>query len=249
MNKDIGKYGIIAVVPLLLSLSGCGVFKSRTAGLNNVRVAAPSQGMAAIDGDPVAVGKKMLAAGNFGSAISAFRLALVQRPESAAAANGLGIAYDAIGRPDLARRYFEQAMGADPANDSYQRNYVRFAAAHGVRAERLASSTVVPGAERDQKLVRLSLGEVKLKTSQEQSPADSHAPVAEVRLSLAGTAPKLVAPIVRSEPQTASVEPVVGPGDLAQAVSAARKRVKLTTRIIDRTGPCVVTESEGGCAS
>lgn len=59
-------------------------------------------------------GKRQLAAGNAGLAIDAFRRALRADPNSIDSLNGLGVAYDRIGRFDLSRRYYEQALGLDP---------------------------------------------------------------------------------------------------------------------------------------
>lgn len=59
-------------------------------------------------------GRALLVAGNAAQAISAFRLALTADPSSVSALNGLGIAYDRLGRRDLARRHFEMALAVAP---------------------------------------------------------------------------------------------------------------------------------------
>ncbi len=59
--------------------------------------------------------KRHLANGELGIAIDAFRQILRGEPTSVAALNGLAVAYDRIGRFDLSRRYYEQALGFDPA--------------------------------------------------------------------------------------------------------------------------------------
>src|SRR3546814_1730888 len=45
-----------------------------------------------------------------------FRKALRANPESIDALNGLGAAYDRIGRFDLSRNYYERALGLDPGS-------------------------------------------------------------------------------------------------------------------------------------
>lgn len=62
----------------------------------------------------LAEGRAYLAANNAVQAISAFRLALAADSGSVAALNGLGIAYDRLGRSDLARRHFEMALAIEP---------------------------------------------------------------------------------------------------------------------------------------
>jgi hypothetical protein len=59
-------------------------------------------------------GRALLAAANPVQAIAAFRTALASDPRSVAALNGLAVAYDRLGRADLARQYFEQALALEP---------------------------------------------------------------------------------------------------------------------------------------
>jgi hypothetical protein len=65
-------------------------------------------------GSPYQSGKRQLEAGNVGLAIDAFRKAIRSEPGSLDALNGLAVAYDRIGRFDLSRRYYEQALGIEP---------------------------------------------------------------------------------------------------------------------------------------
>jgi hypothetical protein len=62
----------------------------------------------------LAEGRAHLATGNAAQAISAFRQALGSEGSSVAALNGLGIAYDQLGRHDLARSQFEAALALEP---------------------------------------------------------------------------------------------------------------------------------------
>ncbi len=59
-------------------------------------------------------GRALLAAANPVQAIAAFRTALASNPQSVAALNGLAVAYDRLGRADLARQHFEQALAFEP---------------------------------------------------------------------------------------------------------------------------------------
>lgn len=76
-------------------------------------------------------GKAMLRLGKNADAISAFRTALRQDSDSAEAHNGLAIAYDAIGRKDLARRYFELAVAEKPGEVRYRSNLASFFEGNG----------------------------------------------------------------------------------------------------------------------
>ncbi len=62
----------------------------------------------------LAEGRSLLAAGNAAQAISVFRIALGQNAGSVAALNGIAIAYDRLGRIDLARQHFEMALALEP---------------------------------------------------------------------------------------------------------------------------------------
>ena len=104
-------------------VAGCSAFQPQAE--LNIR-AVDSQQLKGDDTNPLAEGRAKLALGQNGLAISAFRAALREQPESAEAYNGLGIAYDRIGRKDLAQRYFELAVAGAPDNAKFNGNLARF---------------------------------------------------------------------------------------------------------------------------
>jgi len=59
-------------------------------------------------------GKRYLQLGSFGLAISAFQKDLAENANSISALNGLAVAYDRIGRRDVAQRYLDLALTLDP---------------------------------------------------------------------------------------------------------------------------------------
>ena len=59
-------------------------------------------------------GKQYLRSGNFGLAIGAFQAELVRSPNFVPALNGLAIAYDRLGRSDVAKQYLDKALALDP---------------------------------------------------------------------------------------------------------------------------------------
>jgi tetratricopeptide (TPR) repeat protein len=82
---------------------------------------APEAGVLA----PYDDGKLHLAAGRYGLAIKRFGQALASDRGSLDALNGLAIAYTRLGRFDIARGYFERALGLDPFSASTLNNYGR----------------------------------------------------------------------------------------------------------------------------
>jgi len=89
----------------LLGLGGC----AQISGLLDPARATP----AGAEGD-YAAGKRHLAAGRTGLAIRRLRAAVKTAPESLAALNALGAAYDRLGRHELAARAYARALAIDP---------------------------------------------------------------------------------------------------------------------------------------
>lgn len=98
----------------------------------------------------LAAGKQALAAGQFATAIASLRLARFDPASEAEAVNGLGVAYTAIGRHDLAERYFRQAVALAPQDARFAANLVRFLrarqadAALALRARQAALASAAP---------------------------------------------------------------------------------------------------------
>ena len=67
-------------------------------------------------GGALAEARAQLALGNVGLAIEQFRVALRQAPRSVDSLVGIARCYELMGRADLSRRYFEEALAVDPAN-------------------------------------------------------------------------------------------------------------------------------------
>ena len=148
-------FGTLALAALMMS--------SCSMGGNRLEVRAAGQGAAPPQStdDMVQAARRHLQEEQYGLAIGQYREMLITQPDSAAVHNGLAVAYDAIGRSDLARRHFEQAIALAPENFAYARNMARLIA----RDERVA----------------LARAEAKAQAFEEQ-------PVQEVyRLRMAGT--------------------------------------------------------------
>lgn len=86
--------------------------------------------------DSLARARTFLAAKQYGLAIELYKAASREPSLVAESLNGLGIAYDGIGRRDLAERYFQRAMAARPGNDQARRNLATFYSTSGQNAKR-----------------------------------------------------------------------------------------------------------------
>lgn len=94
--------------------------------------------------DSFARARAFLASKQYGLAIELYKAASRDPSLTAESLNGLGVAYDGIGRRDLAERYFQRALAARPGNDRAKRNLATFYAASGQgekRRELLADVT------------------------------------------------------------------------------------------------------------
>ena len=87
-----------------------------TAGAGQVQVrplADPAAKLGA-GSERLAEARGQLVLGNVGLAIEGFRAALREQPQSVEAMRGLAKAYDAMGRTDLSRQYYEAALAVAP---------------------------------------------------------------------------------------------------------------------------------------
>lgn len=71
-------------------------------------------------------GRAHLRANRPGAAVVAFRQASYGAAVRARALNGMAVAYDRLGRADLAQQYFMAAMNLEPENPSFAANFLRF---------------------------------------------------------------------------------------------------------------------------
>ncbi|WP_310498701.1 tetratricopeptide repeat protein [Sandarakinorhabdus sp.] len=109
-----GAIGATALLGLFLGgvVIDAAPVHARTAMPEGVR--ARSLGLDITSGDHFQTGKALLAAGNVAGALAAFRTAVETDPRDINALNGIGVSYDKLGRPDLARNAYEAALEIDP---------------------------------------------------------------------------------------------------------------------------------------
>lgn len=213
----------LAAVVLALPLGACSSFL----GIHFARSAPKAERVqtAASVAPVTEAGRAQLAAGQPGLAIESFQRALAGGEAIAPAANGLGVAYAQIGRDDLAQRYFQEAIAADPGQSRYADNLARLMrspgyamrAAAAVAAQMQQAAAASDAQAQAQaanqpaaigKLQRVSRAEVHITTAAPQAaPLRSVRAVDNrfkplVRISLAPEAPAAPAgfkPLVRVE--------------------------------------------------
>jgi hypothetical protein len=151
-------------IPMMLAtLALCSCASgNRSVGTLQVRpspVAAPMQQSGAY-----ADAKRQLALGNFALAVDGFRKAIRVDPQSAAAYNGLAVAYDRIGRTDLSRDFYEQALALAPHDADILHNLTRSLAARGERPAAQAHASLPAAPAAHLRLERISTREIALVT-------------------------------------------------------------------------------------
>lgn len=219
---------------------------------------------AALEG-ALARGDLLFSRGEHALAMDAYRRAMRKDPADPHALNGVAISYAAIGRHDLAREFFELALARAPQDERIHRNFARSLAAQGLRSEanallaqiggaavvpmakgrptlaqlaaaRAPAAVVAPAQFARSGLERVSMGEVRLRTTSTSAggaglPGRMMSQLSTAIVTVAdagGTAPivslarELKAPITRSVPQ--QVAAVVARQPLGRAAE-----VRLTT--------------------
>ena len=187
----------------------------------------------------VAEARSQFALGNVALALQGFRAALRENPESVDALNGMAACYDRMGRFDLSRRHYEQALALAPAD---QRLYANLATSLELQGDHAQAAAV-----RAEAAVRLAAAAQAAAPPARVAEAVDAASAPVVAAAVAPTAP-LPAPLAaapaavspkRSPPATASPAPppatpaapapsiTVALAPVAPAAPSAPSRVRL----------------------
>lgn len=149
-----------ALMLALLATAGCQSFPFNFAG--NDQPAAATPDLSSYFAQRLHDGRRHLSAQRPGAAITAFRQASYHQDYAGEAYNGMAIAYDQIGRYDLAERFFAQAMQAAPEDERFARNSARFEATMLARREAAsgvelaAAANALPEPESDSNFTRIA---------------------------------------------------------------------------------------------
>ena len=142
---------VLALGACSLALTGCqALFGSSSMASSR----APEVDLASVDMSDyftarLEAGRIHLAQGRPAAAVTAFRQASYDAAHAGPAYNGMGVAYAQMGREDLALRYFEMAVVADPVDERFARNLARLedkALSHSGSTE-MADSSQLPSQE------------------------------------------------------------------------------------------------------
>lgn len=146
--------GMTSLIALGL-LAGCTLGPRLQTGIPEVRDVPVLAGLA--PQESLARARTFLASKQYGLAIELFKGASRDPALEVESLNGLAIAYDAIGRRDLAERYFQRALAANPADGRTQRNLAALYAVTGQQQKRSALLAVAAEPERHAALAELEL--------------------------------------------------------------------------------------------
>lgn len=117
------------VVVMAVTLASCSFGPQFRSALPTVRSVPVLAGLA--PAESLARARTYLASRQYGLAIELFRAAGKDQALELDSLNGLAIAYDAIGRADLAQRYFEKALALRGDDPRTRRNLAAFYGASG----------------------------------------------------------------------------------------------------------------------
>ena len=117
---------ILVLAAAMVSLGGCQLFSPGKGNLAHGAQAEPD--MASYFDQRMADGKRHLQANRLSLAITAYRQASYSPDHTVEAYNGLAIAFDRLGRRDLAAQYFNAALALAPEDEMIARNFARFEA-------------------------------------------------------------------------------------------------------------------------
>ena len=180
----------------------------------------------------IAEARGQLALGNVALALTSFRIAAREDPNSIDALAGIADCYDRMSRFDLSRRYYESALALAPADTQLLAAFAaslqlqgKSAEALSVREEisaRMAASAALESAamaevEGAAPPVQVAAAEVKPAASAKAAPAAPSAVMPEAHAT-----PKLKAdpkPLPRPEIRVAAVEPQAAPAPLGPSVT------------------------------
>lgn len=117
---------VLSVVLAGLTLSGCQ--SPLLAGWGFTKKSPESGAFARTAAEPLVAleeGRIFLRNGQISSAVASFKIAQLDPVAAPDAKNGLGVAYVKLGRPDIADRYFREALALRPGEDRYAANLLR----------------------------------------------------------------------------------------------------------------------------
>ena len=247
----------IVLASLLCAACGPASFEPRLAGNTDLSVGDPAELLRA--------SREHFRLGNVALALQGFRRLARQEPANVRAHVGMAACYDRMGRFDLSRRYYEEAMALAPSDRNVRYNFavsLRLQGLHAEarRAESEAAETVLAdpalaggsvtidlppvetaarepaGPKEGAELVRLSFGEVALITVDAEAPARLREVAAAANPGI--TLALAPAPPARpAEPSKTAAKPALQAGELRILNGVGRRGLASRVRLwLDRQG-------------
>jgi hypothetical protein len=223
---------------LLLALCSASAVSARDlpADLRSRATPMPGSGAETLDA-ALDDGRALLAAANPVQAIAAFRTALALDGSSLAALNGLGVAYDRLGRTDLACQHFQMALAIAPdaADIAYNLGWSlaragqdRAAIAPLQRAAAGSDARVTAAARR-----ALALIAARLEAPPPAAPAPLRVANARIDMVASGEAVLVLAEPPRPAAAPQPAPPSATPAHLRMATTAPPLQAELAARLGD----------------
>ena len=200
----------------VIALSGCQLFSGNQSA--SVRASAAQPEVASYFAQLLQEGRMHLRANRPGAAIVAFRRASYDSASTAEAYNGLAIAYDRLGRYDVAEKFFVRAVEANPTDERFARNASRFETVMLARQERAAATQFATAAPNFD----------DTPTSQQYGPASRLQRVSAREVHIAARDYIRAEDTKIARPETQALAPHSGGYPLRLALSSDRKSVELT---------------------
>ncbi|WP_052700834.1 tetratricopeptide repeat protein, partial [Methylocucumis oryzae] len=222
MNMNRYQIRIVCTAATITFLGGCSAFQPQA----KLEIRAVESVERSAKQDALAEGRALLNLGQNANAISAFREALREQPDSGDAYNGLAVAYDRIGRKDLAQRYFELALSFEPENPKFRANLARLYTRNG--QPQLAAALIEPVQNAEPPAPQ---EEIKFVTAlSDQAPQEAAPAITIETPALAALA--VDSPIAAAAPMLPRLEVPTGPdADMSSPVIQAVYRPQATMAI------------------
>lgn len=205
---------LLAALTLFGLLNGCAT----SPGLSGIR---PVGGVA-VGQTSVAAGNEMVARGQYGLALAAYRRVLRLDPANSQAMEGLAISYELLGRADLADRYYQEALALSPRNPRIYQNFAAFlhTQKRHADADRLVADMRIAIPDAPVEAVPAAVAGTAQATPVENEPVDvaTVPPEPDVRLIRQSDRATLVVTM----PPAAAVPAVKAPAEIAAAPDGIR---------------------------
>ncbi len=208
-----------------IALAGCSFGPQLRTALPNVRSVPVLAELS--PAESLARARTYLASQQYGLAIELFRAAGKDPALELDSLNGLAIAYDAIGRSDLAERYFQKALALRSDDPRTRRNLAVFYEASGQPQKREALLADRPAAERNAPAAVAATGDVA-------------APLRDISFAASDARDRIGAELRRPSPLGGAFAPLLVKAGLATRADAGKAIGSEDDAII-----CLVTVGAG----